>query len=429
MNKIAVIGAGISGLSCAYELQKKGFKVDVFEKNNFVGGRMSSRKKDGWIFDIGANHLSNLYHELRSYCKELDIDWHKMDVLNYRVLKNKTLVPFSKSINLLSWNRLAIQALKISNDVGFFNLSKSVKYDTDNAYDYFTKKIGKSSTDYIIEGCISTYQFHRSKEMSLGAVIGLMNAYKNNKSEWPFYNLHGTKGGMSTIPEALAKKLNVKISTPVTKITAQEKIHITAGTLKSYDAVVIATTANVTNKILNNPTKKQKAVISGTKYATTISIAFEVPTSLLEQIFIVWTPYIESKTISAYTNEAMKGEEFVKGDKTLLCVWLHEKFAKNIIEKSDEDIFSSVRKEFIKIFPDKISADLLKNHDLQRWPYAMPKFVQGHLTRVKEFMENGQGENNVFLCGDYLNSPWTEGATRCGQRVAQQVISSLEAQQ
>jgi len=59
----------------------------------------------------------------------------------------------------------------------------------------------------------------------------------------------------------------------------------------------------------------------------------------------------------------------------------------------------------------------------------MPKFVQGHLTRVKEFLEDGQGENKVFLCGDYLNSPWTEGAARCGKRVAQQVISSLEAQQ
>ena len=38
--RIAVIGAGIAGLTCAYELQKAGFDVVVLEKNSYVGGRM-----------------------------------------------------------------------------------------------------------------------------------------------------------------------------------------------------------------------------------------------------------------------------------------------------------------------------------------------------------------------------------------------------
>ena len=37
MNKIAVIGSGISGLSCAYYLSKS-YKVDLFEKNSYFGG-------------------------------------------------------------------------------------------------------------------------------------------------------------------------------------------------------------------------------------------------------------------------------------------------------------------------------------------------------------------------------------------------------
>ena len=36
--KIAVIGAGASGLSTAYELQKIGFNVDVYEKSSDLGG-------------------------------------------------------------------------------------------------------------------------------------------------------------------------------------------------------------------------------------------------------------------------------------------------------------------------------------------------------------------------------------------------------
>ena len=35
---IAVIGAGASGLSIGYELQKLGFKVDYFEKSDNLGG-------------------------------------------------------------------------------------------------------------------------------------------------------------------------------------------------------------------------------------------------------------------------------------------------------------------------------------------------------------------------------------------------------
>jgi len=40
--RIAVIGAGLSGLGCAYELKRKGYQVDLFEKRNYLGGRVWS---------------------------------------------------------------------------------------------------------------------------------------------------------------------------------------------------------------------------------------------------------------------------------------------------------------------------------------------------------------------------------------------------
>ena len=56
----------------------------------------------------------------------------------------------------------------------------------------------------------------------------------------------------------------------------------------------------------------------------------------------------------------------------------------------------------------------------------MPKFYKGYLKKMKHFLLNHQGENNIYFTGDYLNSPWTEGALRCGQRVAKHIISELE---
>ncbi len=55
---IAVIGAGIAGLSCATALQHAGFQVSVFDKSRGPGGRMSTRAGDGWQCDHGAQYFT-----------------------------------------------------------------------------------------------------------------------------------------------------------------------------------------------------------------------------------------------------------------------------------------------------------------------------------------------------------------------------------
>ena len=52
---IAVIGAGMAGLSCARHLQEAGCRVTVFDKARGPGGRMSTRRGDGW--QIGRAHV------------------------------------------------------------------------------------------------------------------------------------------------------------------------------------------------------------------------------------------------------------------------------------------------------------------------------------------------------------------------------------
>ncbi|WP_226676712.1 phytoene desaturase family protein [Rossellomorea aquimaris] len=56
--KIIVIGAGPGGLAAAMLLASKGYKVDVYEKQSFVGGRNGSVTMDGYTFDIGPTFLS-----------------------------------------------------------------------------------------------------------------------------------------------------------------------------------------------------------------------------------------------------------------------------------------------------------------------------------------------------------------------------------
>ena len=56
MNKeITIIGSGFSSLSAACYLAKAGNKVQVFEKNETIGGRARQFKKDGFTFDMGPS--------------------------------------------------------------------------------------------------------------------------------------------------------------------------------------------------------------------------------------------------------------------------------------------------------------------------------------------------------------------------------------
>lgn len=56
--RVAVVGAGMGGLSCAHELQRRGFEPVVFEASDRVGGRCSSLlTRVGW-FDDGAQVIN-----------------------------------------------------------------------------------------------------------------------------------------------------------------------------------------------------------------------------------------------------------------------------------------------------------------------------------------------------------------------------------
>lgn len=57
MTSVAIIGAGMSGLAAAHTLQEAGRTVTLFEKSRGVGGRAATRKRNGFIYDYGAQYF------------------------------------------------------------------------------------------------------------------------------------------------------------------------------------------------------------------------------------------------------------------------------------------------------------------------------------------------------------------------------------
>ena len=70
---IAIIGAGIAGLNCAYQLQKKGIYATVYEGNNRLGGRILTRHNavgQGLYTEFGAEFINSDHAEILDLAAE-----------------------------------------------------------------------------------------------------------------------------------------------------------------------------------------------------------------------------------------------------------------------------------------------------------------------------------------------------------------------
>jgi len=72
-NKIIIVGGGITGLTAAAALTKKGHNVLLLEKNEICGGLVNSFNREGFIFDGGIRAIENA-GMLKPMLEELNID-------------------------------------------------------------------------------------------------------------------------------------------------------------------------------------------------------------------------------------------------------------------------------------------------------------------------------------------------------------------
>lgn len=59
MFDVAIIGAGIAGLTCAQQLQQAGYRVIIVEKSRGVGGRIATRRLQDTCADHGVRYLED----------------------------------------------------------------------------------------------------------------------------------------------------------------------------------------------------------------------------------------------------------------------------------------------------------------------------------------------------------------------------------
>lgn len=430
--KIAVVGAGLSGLSCAYELTKAGHDVVVYEKDGAVGGRSATRRNGAYPFDIGAQFLNNGYNHARHLCHELGIGdlWRTMDFSTHHLYHNNQLHCISfKSIgeflslsfySPLSRLRLLVCYLRLRREargIDLYDLSNAnVKFDQQSARDYILKWGGAEVLDYAFDSLIATYHFHGAHDLSLSCLLGAVAAIGQN------FTYDYLEGGMDALAAALATKVRVLPNREVSEVS-----HRSGGIVVSeprskeiFDAVVVATNASVAHNILRHPEVRQQKLLEATRYSSTVIASYIVPYAAVSNLAMVAVPMSQNPNICCYFNQNSKYHEWFKKGETLINVFLRDECAKDCLNASDEELSAFIGQELIKVCPPlQPYAGKLELFDLQRWSEAIPKYSVGYVSQVAKFWEQGQGEGNIFLCGDYLNSPWMEGSVRCGKKVAE----------
>lgn len=433
-----MIGGGIAGLTCAFELQKAGIDVQVFERDATVGGRMNTRTRNGLDFDVGANFLIRAYRGVCGLADELGVALRRASPVTHIVYRDGRphLMNFTSvrdifrmdGLNLKSRFRFLAFVLKVRtahSGLDFFDLGLAPdSLNREDAYAYARREVGEEFADYILDSFNSCMMFSRSTDTSVAAFLSLFSMMADPAFD---FSVLYAEGDMKSIPEALAKRLVVHRSCPVLSVEPEAQARgwrvVTAEGNHVFDQVVLAATPGAGLAMLNNGPEVHRRLLAETRYAATINVSFRIPKETLGRTHCFYVPYVENRIVSEFTNESLKGEHTTHEGMSLVNVGLHEEAALKLMDDEDGRIFEVVKGELLGLNADlQAVTDRMTPHDLQRWPEAIPKYDCGQIARVKEFLRDGQGRDGVYLCGDYMNAPWIEGASRSGAKTARRLV-------
>ncbi|MSU58255.1 MAG: protoporphyrinogen oxidase [Pedosphaera sp.] len=79
MKSVAIIGAGITGLTAAFYLKRKGVPVTVYEASGRVGGVIQSLRKDGFLAEFGPNTLLETSPKIGQLVRDAGLQSRRLD--------------------------------------------------------------------------------------------------------------------------------------------------------------------------------------------------------------------------------------------------------------------------------------------------------------------------------------------------------------
>jgi uncharacterized protein len=392
--KIAVVGAGISGLSAAYYLSKK-HKVDLFEKENQFGGHANTIKvafepNKEIPIDIGFMVFNkHTYPNLINFFSENNIEIEKSDMSFSVSVEGSNLEYCGKGLSGIFSNKKNLFNLKFIKM--FFEIISFYK----NCKIIEIEKI-KSTTlgEYLKEIKISAY-FINYHIIPMVSAIWSMPPYEATQMPLSFFLNFFKNHGLFKIKDrpqwyTVKNRSKTYVDKVISQVSGEHFKNyninkITRNNLGvkifygkeneffNYDKVVIATHADETLRIIDNPTLDEELILKNFKYRTNTAV-IHFDESIMPNNKKAWCSW----------NSSMSEENI---EKTSVTYWLNQ--LQNL--KTDKNIFLTIN-PFRELSADKIFKKVQFTH-----PYYDSEALsnQSNLYKI-------QNKKNTLFCGSYF---------------------------
>ncbi len=446
--KVAVVGAGISGLTAAYRLQQSGVEVVVLERESVAGGKIRSSSQNGLTFDWGPNgFLSNAPDTLKlvenlGLNSELEpasdaakhrFIWrsgalHKLPGTTPAAIATKLLSPFQKIRALLE----------------YFIPAK--KPETDSVFDFAARRFGRAVAETFIAPMVIGITSGDARATSLDALFPRMRAMEQAKGSLLRAMIAGQRqakktgvkppnsrltsfkqGGIQRLTDRLQELLgsNLKLGVTVSKLEPFNKgyrVFSSAG-MFDVDAVILATPAFVSADLLA-PSKPDLALeLHGIPYANV-------------RVFgLSYNPSDVPANLEGFGFLAARDQ----GIRILGCLYTSTLFPQ---QTSNNQVFlrvicgGSVDPEFATLSSEAalevVKQDLQKTLGITasplsvqeaRWDKGIPQYTLEHparLTRIETLLEQSP---NLYLTGNAYRGVGVNDCIREAEKTVKQILA------
>ncbi len=126
--QIAIIGAGVSGLTAAIHLESLGYSVHIYDQNTHIGGRLQSVAFDGYTLDVGFQVLLEEYPMVKKYLDvaALEMQYFESGAYIFNNQKSYVLGNFLNNPSLL-WKTVIADIATLTDKIKILKLANRLK--------------------------------------------------------------------------------------------------------------------------------------------------------------------------------------------------------------------------------------------------------------------------------------------------------------
>ncbi len=424
--KIAIIGAGFTGLSAAYELSKKGHKVTVFEKDKNPGGLAVGFKQKGWKWSLEKHyhHWFTNDKEIISLAKEI-----KFPVVTRRpktsIYVNQNTYKLDSPLNVIFFPLLPIiDRFRLGFSIAVFRFNPFWKpLEKYNAVKILPKLMGKKAYEMIWEPLFINKFGRFSQNVSLAWFWARI--IKRTPS------LCYPKGGFLEFANSLTKKIEEKegvfyFSTEVKKLESDNLPLITYQKenavieTEEFDKVIVTTPIFIFFSFTPQLPEKYKNNILNLKSLGAINLVLRLKKPFFKDNTYWLSVCDKNAPVMAIVEHTNFIDKKNYNNEHLLYLGNYKE-RENSLFSMDANQILSLFDPYLKKINPKYSKFII-GYDLFKDPFAQPvipvnysKIIPKMITPLK----------NVYLANIEQVYPWDRGtnyAVELGKRVADKVI-------